>query len=41
MIIMFIIIILIIILLYHWLDTSLKEIKEQLNKIEKKIKDTE
>ncbi len=35
------IIIFIIILLYCWLNTSLKEIKEQLNKIEEMIKNKE
>ena len=41
MIIMFIIIIFIIILLYCWLDTSLKDIKKQLNRIEEIIKEKE
>lgn len=41
MIIMFIITIFIIILLYCWLNTSLKDIKEQLNKIEEIIENNE
>ncbi|MGG7153613.1 hypothetical protein ACQPUR_23625 [Clostridium neonatale] len=38
MMIMFIIVIFIIILLYCWVNTSLKDIKEQLNRIEETIR---